>query len=261
MWACYLIHIMANGRDTSVPSERGRNRSQLQHVAANRETRNDGAVSTRRAALFDMDRTLVRIDTATLYVRYQRDVGEATWVDAVRVAWWMLQYTLGVVDAGRVAEQALRSFRGRREAWLQDTCNVWFTDYVLSHVADAGRSAVARHIDEGDLVAIVTGGTPYAALPLARELGIAHVAATHLEVDDGFFTGRVKKPMGYGPGKVVLAERLAAEQGFSLPESTFYSDSITDLPLLERVKTPVVVNPDRRLRRVADKRGWRVESW
>jgi phosphoserine phosphatase len=67
--------------------------------------------------------------------------------------------------------------------------------------------------------------------------------------------------MSYGQGKVVLTERLAAEQGFSLEESTFYSDSITDLPLLERVRTPVVVNPDRRLRRVADQRGWRIEQW
>ena len=69
----------------------------------------------RRAALFDMDRTLVRIDTATLYVRYRRDVGEATWRDGLQVAWWMLQYTLGVIDAESVAEQALRSFKGKRE--------------------------------------------------------------------------------------------------------------------------------------------------
>jgi phosphoserine phosphatase len=189
-------------------------------------------VTVRRAALFDMDRTLVRVDTATLYVRYQRDVGEATWQDAARVAWWMFQYTLGVIDAARVAEQALQSFKGKREAWLRETCMVWFAD-----------------------------STPYAALPLARELGIPHVVATHLEVEDGCFTGRVMTPMGYGQGKVVLAERLAAEQGFSLDDATFYSDSFTDLPLLERVRTPVVVNPDRRLRRIAERRRWRVESW
>jgi HAD superfamily hydrolase (TIGR01490 family) len=230
-------------------------------VAAAGETGDHARVTARRAALFDMDRTLVRIDTGTLYVRYQRDIGEATWCDTARVAWWMLQYTLGVIDAERVAEQALRSFTGKRETWLEETCKVWFTDYVLAHVAQAGRSAVARHAEAGDFVAIVTGSTPYAARPLARELGIAHVAATRLEVDDGCFTGRVTKPMGYGRGKVVLAERMAAEHGFSLAESTFYSDRITDLPLLELVKTPVVVNPDRRLRRVAKRRGWRVESW
>jgi HAD superfamily hydrolase (TIGR01490 family) len=208
-----------------------------------------------------MDRTLVRVDTATLYVRYQRAKGEATLVDSARVAWWMLKYTLGVIDAPGVAEQALRSFTGKREAWLTETCERWFAEYVLEHVAAAGRSAVARHRREGDLVAIVTGATPYAALPLARELGIDHVAATHLEVENGCFTGRVRQPMGYGQGKVILAERLAAEQGFSVAGATFYSDSITDLPLLEKVRVPIAVNPDGRLRRVAQKRGWQIEAW
>jgi HAD superfamily hydrolase (TIGR01490 family) len=208
-----------------------------------------------------MDRTLVRIDTATLYVRYQRDVGDATWRDASRVAWWMFQYTLGIIDAESVAKQAMESFKGKEEVWLRDTCKIWFKDYVLEHVAEAGRSAVRKHTEDGDLVAIVTGATPYAALPLAEELGIPHVVATHLEVENGRFTGDVEKPMSYGKGKVVRAERLAAEQGFSLGDATFYSDSITDLPLLERVKTPVIVNPDRRLRRIANQRGWRVETW
>ena len=189
----------------------------------------------------------MRVDTATLYVRYQRDNGEAGVRDAVRVAWWMLQYTLGVIDMQRVAEQALRSFKGKREQSISDACEQWFLDYVVPHVADAGRHAVARHLKDGDVVAIATGATPYAAGPLARALGIEHVLSTHLEVEDGRFTGRVREPMGYGPGKVLLAERLAQEQGFSLEDSTFYSDSITDLPLFERVRTPIAVNPDRSL--------------
>ncbi len=215
----------------------------------------------RRAALFDMDRTLVRIDTATLYVRYQRDQGEASWRDALRVAGWMFQYTLGVIDAPRVAERALESFKGKQEEWLRTTCEEWFVDYVLEHVAEQGRDAVKRHREAGDLLAIITGATPYAARPLARELGIEHVVATHLEVEDGRFTGKVKPPMSYGVGKVELAERLALEQGFRVEDATFYSDSITDLPLLERVKTPVAVNPDTRLRRLARKRGWKIEQW
>jgi HAD superfamily hydrolase (TIGR01490 family) len=208
-----------------------------------------------------MDRTLVRIDTGTLYVRYQRDKGEATWRDATRVAWWMLQYSLGVIDAERVAAQALRSFRGKEEAWLKDACEELFVGYIKPHVPMAARSAVERHRTAGDLVAIVTGATPYVALPLARELSIDHVVATQLEVESGRFTGRVAPPMSYGKGKIVLAEALAQQQGFSLSEATFYSDSITDLPLLEHVKTPVVVNPDRRLRSIARSRGWRIEQW
>ncbi len=216
----------------------------------------------RRAALFDMDRTLIRRDSASLYVRYQRDVGEASLSTSLKVGWWLLQYTLGIVNADRVAEEALRDFRGKREAWMIESCEKWFVDYVLEHVCAAGREAVSRHREAGDLVAIVTGATPYAAKPLARELGIDHVVCTELEVDEGgCFTGRVNKPLCYGNGKIERLAAIAEREGFALEDATFYSDSITDLPLLERVKTPIVVNPDARLRRVARLRGWRIERW
>ena len=108
----------------------------------------------------------------------------------------------------------------------------------------------------------MTGATPYAARPLAEELGIDHVVCTTLEVDaGGRFTGKPNKPLCYGRGKIELARRIAAETDVSLEEGCFYSDSITDLPLLEHVAEPVAVNPDARLRRIARQRGWRVERW
>lgn len=214
-----------------------------------------------KAALFDMDRTLVRRETASLYVRYQRDTGEASWRDAVQVAYWVAQYTVGIIDAPRVAEKALAQFRGVEESVFAVRCEDWFRRYVLEHVCEAGREAVRRHRESGELVAIVTGASPYAARPLARELGIEHVVASELEIADGRFTGKPRHPLCYGHGKVELATRLAEQLGFALEEATFYSDSITDLPLLERVRTPIAVNPDRRLRRIALRRGWPVERW
>lgn len=218
-------------------------------------------VTPKRAALFDLDRTLVRVNTATLYVRYQRDMGQATWFDSARMAVWLLRYSVGMIDAPAVAEKALRAFQGKEESWMIETCEQWYLDYVQQHVTQAGRDAVQRHRSAGDLIAIATGTTPYAARPLARELGIDLIVCTELEVDAGLFTGQVRKPMGYGAGKVALVERLAQEHGFSLDDATFYTDSITDLPLLERVQQPVVVNPDARLRRVAKQRGWPIETW
>lgn len=214
-----------------------------------------------RAALFDLDRTLVRTDTASLYVKYQRDRGEASLRHTLRVAYWLVQYTLGVIDAPRVAERALSSLAGREEEPFRVSCEEWFRDYVRPHLCDEGRRAVDRHRAAGDLVAIVTGASPYAAWPAARELGIEHVACTELEVVDGRFTGRPVAPIGYGEGKITLATRLAEANGFALADATFYTDSATDLPLLERVGERVAVNPDMRLRRIAKQRGWRVERW
>lgn len=214
------------------------------------------------AALFDMDRTLVRKETASLYVKYQREIGEARRRDLVRVAYWVAQYTLGVIDAPEVAGRVASVLAGVPAATLSLRCDDWFRRFVEPHVSDFGRRTVERHRDRGDLLAIVTAASSYTAEPLARRLGIPHVVASELEVDaTGHFTGRFVPPLAIGEGKVVRARRFAAEQGFELAEATFYSDSFTDVPLLEVVGTPIVVNPDLRLRRHAKKRGWRVEAW
>lgn len=216
----------------------------------------------RRAALFDMDRTLLSANTALLYTRYRRDRGEIGWASMLRVLYWLAKYTLGVIDAEKVALSALREYTGRAERELLDNSELWFRDYVLQYVRDAGRAVVERHRAAGDHLAIVTGATPYAAGPLARELTIEHLVCSELELDaEGCLTGRPQDPLCYGKGKLLRTERLAAQLGFNLRDAVFYSDSITDLPLLEQVGTPVAVCPDRRLRRLARARGWRVEEW
>lgn len=214
-----------------------------------------------RVALFDMDRTLVRTDTASLYVRYQRRIGEASRLDVARVAFWMLQYTFGILDAEGVAEAVARGYAGRSESAMLERCRAWFRSDVLPHVTAAARRAVTEHRQAGRRTAIVTGTTRYAAEPLAAELGIDHVVCSRLEVSSDAFTGRVLKPMCFGAGKIALAEALGRTAGFTLDEAAFYSDSITDRPLLERVRAPVVVNPDARLRRLAVRLGWPIERW
>jgi HAD superfamily hydrolase (TIGR01490 family) len=214
-----------------------------------------------RAALFDLDRTLVRRETASLFVRYQRDVGQATWVDCARTAFWILQYSLGLLDAPGVAEKTLRRFAGAEASVFAANFEDWFRRYVLSHVSEAGREAVKRHREAGDIVAIVTGAIRYAAKPLADELGIEHLVATDLAVEQGRLTGKPVYPLCYGEGKITHTLELAERLGFSLSEATFYTDSATDLPMLARVKSPVAVNPDIRLRMIAARRGWPVLSW
>lgn len=215
-----------------------------------------------RAALFDMDRTLVRKETASLYVRYKRELGEARRRDLLRVTFWVAQYTFGVIDAPEVAKRASLSLEGTSESALAMRCDDWFRRWVEPHVCDRGRRAVESHRDRGHLLAIVTGASSYFARPLARRLGIPHLVTSELEVDErGCFTGRYVAPLCIGEGKVERTKRFASELGFALEEATFYSDSFTDLPLLEIVAEPVAVNPDPRLRRVAAKRGWRIEAW
>jgi HAD superfamily hydrolase (TIGR01490 family) len=215
-----------------------------------------------RLALFDMDRTLLRTETASLYARFQRDEGLATQREVARALVWVGLYTFGLLDAAKVAEKALGGLRGTPEITLAHRCDDWFTRYVEVHITDRGREAVREHRARGDVCCIVTGATPYAARPLARRLGIEHVLASELEVDaEGLFTGRPVSPLNLGEGKVLRVGALAERLGARVSDAVFYTDSVSDLPLLSRVGEPVAVNPDPRLRRLAAQRGMRVERW
>lgn len=137
---------------------------------------------------------------------------------------------------------------------------VWYRRDVAPCVASAARAAVERHRSAGHVVVLATGSTVYAARQVARGVEIDHVLASELEVVGDTFTGR-PSALCFGRHKVALAEAWAARQGVDLAHSFFYSDSYNDLPLLERVGTPVAVNPDARLLRHARRRRWPTVRW
>lgn len=212
-------------------------------------------------ALFDMDRTLVDTHTAKLYIRFQRELGEIGAIEALRSSYWILKYTLGVIDAERVARHVLEDYRGKNEAWLAERCRRWFQTHVLERVSQRGRACVLEHQRAGHRVAIATSAVRQVAQPLADELEIPHVICSELEVSAGELTGGYDQPLCYGTGKRERAEAFARSFGSSLAHAAFYTDSITDLPLLEAVGKPIVVNPDARLRRLALRRQWPIEHW
>lgn len=216
----------------------------------------------KRLALFDMDRTLLSRETASMYVRYQREIGEATTGDLLRTLGWVAQYTIGTLEMEKVAARALRTLEGVPEMVVAARCDDWFRRSVEPFVTDGGRLAVAAHLAAGDTCAIVTGASVYVSRPLARLLDIPHVVSSVFEVDErSIFTGRPEMPLCFGAGKLERAKRLAEEVGLPLQQATFYTDSHSDLPLLEAVDEPVAVNPDPRLDRIARERGWRVVRW
>jgi HAD superfamily hydrolase (TIGR01490 family) len=188
--------------------------------------------------------------------------GQATPRDLARVFRWVVQYTFGVLDHEAAASRALATLAGTAETVLAARCDDWVRGWVMPLVGDRARRVVDEHRAAGRTLAIVTGASPYAAWPVARALGIGAVVASELEMDGrGVFTGRFVPPLCIGEGKVARAQRFADAAGFRLDEAIFYSDSLTDLPLLERVAQPVAVNPDPRLRRIARERRWPIEHW
>jgi len=214
-----------------------------------------------QAALFDMDKTLIRVNSARLFTQFRRDRGEVGSESMLRISWWLLRYWLGTLDPTIVAKAVLKDYRHTKESDMIALCHEWFDGYVKKHITPKARAAVELHRSRGDLLIIASSSTRYAASPLLSELDMHDLVCSELEVENGIFTGEFVNPLCYGTGKLQMVERYLKQHGLQLSEATFYSDSITDLPLLEAVGTAVVVNPDMRLLRQAQKRGWPVESW
>lgn len=213
-----------------------------------------------KAAFFDMDRTLVRVNTGRLYIRWRFERGEASWRDAARYSVWIAQYTLGVIDPTSVTRRAVRTLAGVREETFRDEIGLFFEQKVVPHISRDARREVERCRREGYHLVILSASTPYATQPLADELCIDHVLCSELEVRDGAFTGTCAS-LCYGHGKVRAAERWAREHDVDLDESLFFSDSTSDLPMLERVGRPFCINPDPRLRLQAWRRSWPIRTW
>jgi HAD superfamily hydrolase (TIGR01490 family) len=213
------------------------------------------------AAFFDVDLTLLQVSSGSQWVAYLRRRGEVGLSMMLKAAFWTLQYKLAFLDMETVGRRLVADIEGDTEEDMLQKCESFLAKDILPHVAPAGRRAVDWHRQQAHVPVLLTSATQYVAEPLARELGISHVLCTRLLVEEGRFTGHAERPMCYGEGKVVYAERFAASLGLDLSRSYFYTDSYSDLPMLLRVGEPRAINPDRRLHRHARRSGWPIERW
>jgi HAD superfamily hydrolase (TIGR01490 family) len=218
------------------------------------------ASAPRRAAFFDMDNTVLRVETGMSWVRFLYGRGELPPAMVAKAVYWQALYKLAVLDIDAVFAKLAATLTGGSEADMIAKCDIWYRDHVAPTIAPAALVAIEHHRRAGHLIVLATGSTQYAARPVARGIGIEHVLSSELEVERGVFTGRAAAYC-FGRHKVALAERWAARHQVDLAASYFYSDSYHDLPMLERVGTAIAVNADARLRRHARRRGWAAPRW
>jgi HAD superfamily hydrolase (TIGR01490 family) len=219
-------------------------------------------VSKMRLALFDLDHTLLPIDSDYAWGVFTQDIG---WCDPVRFKERNDEFyelykagTLDIRDYVRFATEAVR-LRGPAEA---AAARARFMQSVIEPaIRSEALALVRRHQAAGEQLVIVTATNEFVTRPIARAFGIDELIAVELERGpDGWITGEVAGVPSAREGKVErVAQWLAARQlGWADVETTFYSDSMNDLALLEAVDHPVATNPDLRLRAIAAERGWRI---
>lgn len=207
-----------------------------------------------------MDRTLLVKSSTTLWIRYMRERGELPAREIVRFLGALLRYKLDQLDMAELTRGLAKELAGQPESERIDTTRRWVAEQVVQFVAPEGRRWLAGHRSRGHRVALITASPSYTATALAEHLDIADedVMGTGFEVRNGRFTGRMIEPMVIGEGKLAAAQAYAERHQIDLQASYFYTDSIADLPLLEKVGYPVAVNPDRPLLKLAEQRGWDV---
>jgi HAD superfamily hydrolase (TIGR01490 family) len=225
------------------------------------ETGSRGPAATRTAAFFDMDHTVIVGNTGRIYLRDMRHRGELGRRDALRLAAVMVRYKLALVDMERVMRAVFKELAGTREDVLTERCRALYDREIAALVSPKALEVIEEHRSAGHRLVLLTAQTPYLAGPLAAFAHFDALLCTRLETKNGLFTGDVVGPICYGNGKRVLGTTWAAENGVHLESSYFYTDSYTDLPMLEAVGHPRVTNPDPRLWVTARRRGWPVEKF
>jgi HAD superfamily hydrolase (TIGR01490 family) len=214
--------------------------------------------------LFDLDNTLLSGDSDYAWAQFliERGAVEREKYERGNAAFYQA-YLEGRLDIHAFLEFQLRPLtlypRARLDAWHRQ----FMQEKILPMIGDKARELIDQHARRAHLMAIVTSTNNFIAAPIAKELDIAHLIATEAEETDGCFTGKVKGVPCFREGKVVKLENWLEQQGLrwvEINESWFYSDSLNDLVLFERVSHPIAVDPAHDLREHALHQGWPIIS-
>lgn len=213
------------------------------------------------AALFDFDGTIIAGYSAMSLLQEKFKRREMGLEEIIQTANVMSQYSMGGISFSGLMSSAARFMKGTSEESFREFGEELYEKYIARKVYPESRAIIRAHQAKGHTVAIISSATIYQIEPTARDLDIPHILCSEYEVENGEFTGEIVRPLCFGEGKVIAAEKLAAAQGCDLERSFFYSDSYDDIELLERVGEPRVLNPNTKLRAVAKDRGWNVQDF
>ncbi|HXZ08527.1 MAG TPA: HAD family hydrolase [Paraburkholderia sp.] len=221
---------------------------------------------SRNLALFDLDHTLLPLDSDQAWAHFMAGLGiDGARRHAEEIDAYYRQYSAGTLDMSAYLNYTLaplaRHSREQLDAWHAQ----FMRDVIEPAIHPAAVALVRQHRDAGDLCCIVTATNVFITKPIATTLGVDHLLGIELGTEggqpDGRYTGQATGVPSFREGKIVRTESWLATLGHSLTDferSYFYSDSINDVPLMERVTHPIATNPDDRLRALALERNWAV---
>ncbi|WP_416559068.1 HAD family hydrolase [Limnohabitans sp. yimb22184] len=215
-----------------------------------------------KLALFDLDHTLLPLDSDHTWGVFTTELG---WTDPTvfsqRNDEFYAHYQAGTLDIHEYVRFATRAARERGATEAAHAHARYMDEVIRPRITAEALALVRSHQHAGDTVMIVTATNEFVTRPIAQAFGVGELIAVELERDaSGWITGEIRGTPSFREGKVTRVAQWLGQKGldWSDVEMTFYSDSMNDLPLLEKAHHPVATNPDARLRQLATERGWRI---
>jgi HAD superfamily hydrolase (TIGR01490 family) len=217
-----------------------------------------------KLALFDLDNTLLKGDSDFEWSQFLIRIGvlDRELFEARNLEFYE-HYKAGTLDIHEFLDFQLKPLSRHSRKTLDEWHLRFMSEQVSGMISQPARDLVNRHLSQGDVCVIITATNSFVTTPIAREFGIENLIATEPEHVDGEFTGNVADVPCFREGKITRLNSWLDARGWTLDsfaDSTFYSDSLNDLPLLCAVKHPVATNPDDTLRRHAEQHRWPIIS-
>ncbi len=216
------------------------------------------------AAFFDLDKTIIAKSSTLAYRRHLYQAGFLNLSTLLKLGVAQTFYVLFGASHDqmeRIRESLTTLVKGWDRETVERIVGETLDEVVEPLVYAEALYLIDEHHREGHKVAIVSSSPIEIVRPLARYLGVTDVIATRLEIDaDGLYSGEIDF-YAYGPTKADALQKLAVEEDIDLASSYAYSDSFTDVPMMEAVGNPIAVNPDRELRAKAEAEGWTIKEF
>jgi len=214
-------------------------------------------------AIFDLDGTLIKADSASLWSQFMVESGIVETADFLQQEEALMQlYAAGELDMTDYMSFSLAPLKGKSEAQISAMVPGFIEHWIRPCIYPQAFSLLDTLKVRGYRLLVISATAEFLVRPIAQALGISEVLAIDLEFDsDGCHTGRTSGILTFREGKVLRLQQWLQQHQLSLQDARFYSDSINDLPLLESIDYPVATNPDPQLRKIAAERGWQQLDW
>jgi HAD superfamily hydrolase (TIGR01490 family) len=219
------------------------------------------ATQDKYAAFFDLDRTLIAEISGRAIVRtaWRKDL--INWRDLSRALYLYALFLLRLKDPMHIVDNMVSWTGGKPESEIKEICDAALIELLLPAIHGEAREEIKRHREKGAKVFILSSALNYVCETMVASLDMDGHFSSALQVRNGYFTGLPEGRICFGNEKLNRMTGYCTSGNIDLADVWFYSDSISDLPVLSAVGHPVCVNPDRKLRSVAGRKSWKILLW